>query len=210
MTWMTYSAPTRSERGRPSIVVRFPAPTCQRCPVRAQCTSSTRTGRQLMLRPREIHEIIEQDRAAQTTEQWKQRYAIRAGVEATIHQATATTGIRRSRYLGQSKTHLAHVFTATAINLIRLDACGPELHLAGHGLATSPRSAPPSPPNRTTKLGNRVVQGHLLAGPLRKPGFSPAATAESSSYTTFILNNVSETNQLASVFANQACPSLSG
>jgi hypothetical protein len=35
-------------------VARFPAPTCQRCPVRAQCTSSTRTGRQLMLRPREI------------------------------------------------------------------------------------------------------------------------------------------------------------
>jgi hypothetical protein len=27
-----------TERGRPSIVVRFPAPTCQTCPVRAQCT----------------------------------------------------------------------------------------------------------------------------------------------------------------------------
>ncbi|MCU1662698.1 MAG: putative transposase, partial [Pseudonocardia sp.] len=40
----------------------------------------------------------------------------------TIHQAVATTGIRRSRYLGLPKTHLAHVFTATAINLIRLDA----------------------------------------------------------------------------------------
>jgi hypothetical protein len=111
-----------TERGRESIVVRFPAPTCQTCPVRAQCTSSTRTGRQLMLRPREIHEMVEQARAAQTTEQWKQRYAIRAGVESTIHQATATTGIRRSRYHGQPKTHLAHVFTATAINLIRLDA----------------------------------------------------------------------------------------
>ena len=47
-----------------------------------------------MLRPREIHEMVEQTRAAQTTEEWKQRYAIRAGVEATIHQATATTGIR--------------------------------------------------------------------------------------------------------------------
>jgi transposase len=104
-----------TERGRPSIVVRFPAPTCQTCPVRAQCTSSTRTGRQLMLRPREIHEMVDQTRAAQTTQEWKQRYAIRAGVEATIHQATATTGIRRSRYHGLPKTHLAHVFTATAI-----------------------------------------------------------------------------------------------
>jgi len=113
---------TCTERGRESIVVRFPAPTCLTCPVRTQCTSSTRTGRQLMLRPREIHEMVEQARAAQTTAQWKQRYAIRAGVEATIHQATATTGIRRSRYLGLPKTHLAHVITATAINLIRLDA----------------------------------------------------------------------------------------
>jgi hypothetical protein len=60
-----------------------------------------------MLRPREIHEMVEQARGAQTTEEWKQRYAIRAGVEATIHQATATTGIRRSRYLGLPKTHLA-------------------------------------------------------------------------------------------------------
>jgi Transposase DDE domain len=111
-----------TERGRPSIVVRFPTPTCQSCPVRAQCTSATRTGRQLMLRPREIHEAVKQARAAQSTEEWKRRYAVRAGVEGTIHQATATTGLRRSRYLGLPKTHLAHVITATAINLIRLDA----------------------------------------------------------------------------------------
>jgi hypothetical protein len=111
-----------TERGRPPIVVRFPSPTCQSSPVRAQCTSSTRTGRQLMLRPREIHEMVERARAAQTTEQWKQQYAIRAGAEGTIHQATATTGLRRSRYLGPPKTHLAHVITATAINLIRMDA----------------------------------------------------------------------------------------
>jgi hypothetical protein len=62
--------------------------------------------------------MVEQARAAQTTQEWKQRYAIRAGVEGTIHQATATTGIRRSRCLGLPKTHLAHIITATAINLI--------------------------------------------------------------------------------------------
>jgi transposase len=111
-----------TERGRPSILVRFPTPTCQSCPVRAQCTSATRTGRQLMLRPREIHEAVEQARTAQTTQEWKQRYAIRAGIEGTIHQATATTGLRRSRYHGLPKTHLAHIASATAINLIRLDA----------------------------------------------------------------------------------------
>lgn len=111
-----------TERGRPSIVVRFSVEACQRCPVRPQCTRSIRTGRQLMLRPRDIHEAVEQTRTEQTTDEWKQRYAVRAGVEGTIHQAVTTTDIRRSRYLGLPKTHLAHVFTATAINLIRLDA----------------------------------------------------------------------------------------
>lgn len=75
-----------------------------------------------MLPPREIHETVEQARAEQATDEWQQRYAIRAGVESTIHQAVAATGIRRSRYLGLPKTHLAHVFAAVAINLIRLDA----------------------------------------------------------------------------------------
>jgi hypothetical protein len=42
-------------------------------------------------------------------------------IEGTIGQAVAL-GARRSRYLGLAKTHLAHILTATAINLIRLDA----------------------------------------------------------------------------------------
>jgi transposase len=35
-------------------------------------------------------------------------------------------GLRRTRYVGLEKTGLQHVFTALAINLVRLDA-----HLAG-------------------------------------------------------------------------------
>ncbi|WP_424712495.1 IS1182 family transposase [Kitasatospora acidiphila] len=113
---------TCNERGRASIVVRFPAAACHACPVRAQCTTSTRTGRQLMLRPREIHEAVEQARTEQNTDEWKERYAVRAGVEGTIHQAVAVTGIRRSRYTGLAKTNLANIFAATALNLIRLNA----------------------------------------------------------------------------------------
>ena len=110
------------ERGRDSIVVRFPVTACQPCPVRPQCTRSTRTGRQLMLRPRHIHDMVEQVRTEQVTEEWKQRYAVRAGVEGTVHQAVAVTGVRRCRYLGLPKTRLAHIFAATALNLLRLDA----------------------------------------------------------------------------------------
>jgi transposase len=110
------------ERGRASIVVRFPTKICQACPVRANCTRSTTTGRQLMLRPREIHEATETARAVQTTQEWKDRYAIRAGAESAMHQAVTRTGVRRSRYIGLPKTHLSHVFIAVAIDLVRLDA----------------------------------------------------------------------------------------
>jgi hypothetical protein len=39
-----------------------------------------------------------------------------------MRQATHVTGIRRARYLGLNKTPLEHNITATAVNLLRLDA----------------------------------------------------------------------------------------
>ncbi|MQY40834.1 hypothetical protein SRB17_88670 [Streptomyces sp. RB17] len=44
------------------------------------------------------------------------------GVEGTIRQAIAVTGSRRARYRGLATTHLEHVYSAVALNLIRLDA----------------------------------------------------------------------------------------
>ena len=114
-------SPTRQAQ-RDVIVVRFHAPTCRACPARAQCTSSPRLGRQLFLRPREIHEAVTAARASQASQHWKNRYALRAGVEGTIWQATHVTGLRRARYRGLDKTRLEHSVAAAAINLIRLDA----------------------------------------------------------------------------------------
>jgi hypothetical protein len=111
-----------TSRGMPLIRVGFRKAACTPCPMRARCTSSKSDSRKLTLRPREQHEALERARVEQATDTWKQRYDIRAGVEGTIHQAVAATGVRRSRYLGLPKTHLAHVLAATALNLIRLDA----------------------------------------------------------------------------------------
>ena len=44
----------------------------------------------------------------------------RAGIEGTHAQAIRHCGLRRCRYLGRAKTHLQHVITAAAANLIRL------------------------------------------------------------------------------------------
>jgi transposase len=114
-----------TQRGTDAIVIKFAADTCRPCPVREQCTRSTlssRIGRQLTVPPREIHAAQQAARAEQATADWQARYAARAGVEGTVHQAVAVTGMRRARYRGLPKTRLQHVFSAVAINFTRLDA----------------------------------------------------------------------------------------
>jgi hypothetical protein len=110
--------------GTPKISIKFAAQTCRACPVRDQCTrtSSRRYGRQLTVPTRELHDAQLAARTSQNTPDWQADYAIRAGIEATIGQAIAVAGMRRARYHGLAKTHLEHVFCATALNLIRLHA----------------------------------------------------------------------------------------
>jgi len=136
-------------------VVRFDATTCRTCPARPKCTSATQSGRQLSLRPRHIHEALEQARAEQTTDQWNNDYKIRAGVEGTMRQTTHVTGIRRARYLGLPKTTLEHNLTAAAINLIRYDAWLTGNPWTGPGPHTCKGSSPAPPEPRLT---NRVCR----------------------------------------------------
>ena len=111
-----------TQRGTDAIVIKFAATDCAPCPVRAQCTTAKRGGRQLTVPPREIYQAQLAARTAQQRPDWPARYAIRAGAEATVHQAVAATGSRHARYRGLARTHLQHVFSAVALNLIRLDA----------------------------------------------------------------------------------------
>ena len=108
--------------GQDVIVVSFPLGACIICPARTDCTRSAQRRRQLTLRPRHLHEALRDARAEQQTDAWKHTYRARAGIEGTIHQVTAVTGIRQARYTGLGKVSLEHAFAATAINLIRLYA----------------------------------------------------------------------------------------
>jgi transposase len=112
----------RRKDGKEAIAVRFGTATCRACPARDKCTTARWTGRQLFIRPRELHEAVAAARAEQDTAQWKDRYKARAGIEGTMRQCTHVTGIRRARYTGLGKTRLEHLAAATAINVIRLDA----------------------------------------------------------------------------------------
>lgn len=111
----------RSPTGLPVIRVEFRNSDCKPCPARSQCTTSKR-GRRITLRPQIEHETIQRARADQATSAWRDRYAVRHGIEGTISQAVRSFGLRRSRYRGLAKTRLQHLLTATAINLARVDA----------------------------------------------------------------------------------------
>jgi hypothetical protein len=99
---------------------RFARRDCTPCPYRSQCTRSKREPRIIGLLPREQHEALQAARRAQGTEEFQLRYAARAGIEGTHEQAIRRCGLRRCRYIGQAKSHLQHLLTATALNVVRL------------------------------------------------------------------------------------------
>jgi len=104
------------------IEAGFARHTCAACACRPDCTHATSAGRVVHLRPQAASEALQARRAEQQTPEFRQQYATRAGIEATHSQGVRRMGLRRSRYDGLPKTHLQHVLTAVAINLVRIDA----------------------------------------------------------------------------------------
>jgi Transposase DDE domain len=72
--------------------------------------------------PRRQQQAQQRIRAEQSTSDWRQRYALRCGVESLISQASRLSDVHHARYRGKPKTFLQHTLTAMALNLIRLDA----------------------------------------------------------------------------------------
>ncbi len=113
--------PGHDKRGKPITVIQFAKAVCRPCPVRSCCTRSP-DGRSLTLGNEPVQQAIEQRRREQVTPAFQQKYAQRAGIEATISQGVRTRGLRQARYRGQDKVHLHHLQIAAAINLVRIDS----------------------------------------------------------------------------------------
>jgi transposase len=114
--------PARSRDGLPIIRATFRQPDCRPCPDRARCTRSQDNARHVTFLPRRQQETQRRIRAEQATDDWHQRYALRCGVESLISQASRLSDLHQARYRGLAKSHLQHVLTALAINLVRVDA----------------------------------------------------------------------------------------
>ena len=127
--------PAFDNRGVKVIKIKFSGSDCGPCRHLTDCVRGTRTRRSLTLRTHEQHLALVEARQRGTTAQFAALSAVRAGVEGTISQAVRGFGLRRSRYVGQAKTHLQHVATAAAMNLVRMTEW-----LGGTELATTRRS----------------------------------------------------------------------
>jgi transposase len=110
--------PTTNRSGQEVIYVKFAPADCQACPSRTLCTQAQ--ARSLTFRPQALYLALQAARAQQSTSDFKEAYAIRAGIESTISQAVRLSDLHQARYFGLPKTRLQHVITATAINVRRV------------------------------------------------------------------------------------------
>lgn len=112
--------PAIDKRKNEVIKIKFSITDCKACPSRSQCTQSIRDARRtITIRPDGQYQALKVRREQEKTKEFTQVYAKRAGIEGTISQGVRTMGLRRSRYIGQEKTHLQHLATGAALNLVR-------------------------------------------------------------------------------------------
>ena len=74
----------------------------------------------MTLRPEAQYKALQLARERQTTTEYKEDYALRAGIEGTMSEGVRAHGLRRARYIGLAKTSLQHLMSATAINFKRI------------------------------------------------------------------------------------------
>ncbi len=114
---------THDRHGKDVIHIKFDPADCRTCPCRSLCTQAKSGGRMLTLRPQsQQHLALQQARERQQTKEFKESYAKRAGIEGTIAQGVHSFDLRRSRYIGLTKTRLQHILIASALNVVRIGA----------------------------------------------------------------------------------------
>ncbi len=117
-----YWAERVDRKGKPFITVDFSTRDCHPCPMRTLCTRKKSGVRRLKLQPQALQVALQQARQHHASEEGKELYRHRAGIEGTFSQAVRSFDLRHTRYRGLAKTHLQHVVTAAALNLDRLVA----------------------------------------------------------------------------------------
>jgi transposase len=118
--------PAVDNRKNDVIKIKFSGADCAGCPSRAQCIDPRAKRkiprRSLTIRPEAQYHALRAARQRERTPDFTALYRRRAGIEGTISQGVRVCRLRRTRYIGLAKTHLGHILTAVAVNLLRIGA----------------------------------------------------------------------------------------
>ncbi len=115
----------------PRIRARFSQVDCASCATRSKCVrSEAGRARVLVLQNRAQYEALRSTRTQMTSEAGRKEYQKRAGVEGSLSEGIRRCGLRKARYHGLAKTHLQHIATAAAMDVVRVVN-----HLQGKPLA---------------------------------------------------------------------------
>ncbi len=90
---------------------------CRSCPLRSECVPAKQSHRTIVVG--QYHELLQQRRRDQQTEEFKERMHQRSAIEGTISELARAHGLRRSRYRGFAKVELQNLLIATACNIKR-------------------------------------------------------------------------------------------
>jgi transposase len=114
--------PRKDRHDHDVIHIKFAIADCLSCPVRSLCTHSSNQPRTLMIRSEQSYVMLQKARQRQLTQEFKEQYNTRAGIEGTLSQGIRAFELRRSRYVGEDKTRLQHLMIGVALNVKRLFA----------------------------------------------------------------------------------------
>ena len=112
--------PWVADYGMEIVYIQFLKKDCSVCPARDDCTRAKSQRRTITVNAQPYHQALQAARQQQQTEEFKEQYHARAGIEGTISQAVHRMELRRSRYGGLAKTQLQHYAMAAAMNVVRL------------------------------------------------------------------------------------------
>ena len=123
----------RAEKSENSVRIkaRFFQIDCGSCSTRHKCVrSDAGRARTVVFQNRAQYEALQRTRTQMTSEAGRKEYQKRAGVEGSLSEGIRRCGLRQTRYRGLAKTHLQHLATAAAMDMVRVVS-----HLQGKPLA---------------------------------------------------------------------------
>jgi hypothetical protein len=111
-------APVKIKTKKERVTVLFDANDCAVCPLKEQCPA--KEGKKFFyLRYAKKEMRIARRREYEQTDQFKDRYRWRAGVEATMSEFDRKTGVKRLRVRGLKAVRFCAVLKAAGVNIMR-------------------------------------------------------------------------------------------